>query len=226
MTSRVCRALVPSLLLLLGGCAAMNKEECASANWYDIGMEHGVSGFSRDKFQDLAEACEKHALPADTERFSAGYAAGLEKHCTPYGGLVLGESGRPYQRVCSMAQELHFLPPYEEARRFALAKRGWDNARRDLDSARSDLKGLQRDIERERKAVRKMASAEERNKALESLNEKLEEHNALLAEIPGLQSEVLSARMAFKLVEQDYLPYREAFMAEHFPKGAESSASD
>jgi hypothetical protein len=208
------------LLIVLTGCAAMNKEECASADWYGIGMEHGVSGYTREEYGKLAQACEKHALPADEAQFSAGYAAGLEKHCTPYGGLRLGESGRPYQRVCTLAQELHFLPPYERARAFALAKRAWTDASRELDSAKSKLRQLEREIERERRSVEKIRDPQERNKAMDSLNDKIDEHNDVLADVPGLQNEVLSARMDFKLVEQDYLPYREAFMAEHFPKGS------
>ena len=71
---------VSSLLvgLLLSGCATLDKDECAAADWYAIGLEDGARGRAVERLGDHRRACAKHKVVPDPARYVAGRNEGLK----------------------------------------------------------------------------------------------------------------------------------------------------
>ena len=66
------------LLLLVSGCASLDKDECLHANWYAIGLEDGARGRSVERLGDHRRACAKHNVAPSAERYVAGRNEGLK----------------------------------------------------------------------------------------------------------------------------------------------------
>ena len=47
-----------TLLLLLGGCASLDKAECVNADWYTIGLEDGARGREVERLEALSREAE------------------------------------------------------------------------------------------------------------------------------------------------------------------------
>jgi hypothetical protein len=106
---RAC-ALVSSIVL--AGCASMEPRLCASVDWYAAGVENALAGRPIDEPTRRTEGCETRRLAADTERYAAGYAAGLQEYCTLEGGLRAARTGGVYRNVCAADDESDFLTGY------------------------------------------------------------------------------------------------------------------
>jgi hypothetical protein len=107
------RVLIAALVLgTASGCASTAVQQCANADWYNVGLEDGRAGQAAEQFVQRWETCTAHGVRVDRERYAAGRAAGLQDYCTVTGGIEAGRSGRLYQNVCSEASEEEFLSGY------------------------------------------------------------------------------------------------------------------
>ena len=93
----------------LQGCATMDKEECLTADWRQIGFEDGLKGYAPDRVAQHRKACAEHGITPDVPAYTQGRVTGLAQYCTPAKGFSLGHSGHPYSDVCSL------LPDQETA---------------------------------------------------------------------------------------------------------------
>ena len=59
------------VLLLVAGCATLDKDECRSADWYAIGLEDGARGRAIERLGDHRRACAKHNVAPNAERYVA-----------------------------------------------------------------------------------------------------------------------------------------------------------
>ena len=100
MRSRLFIAPLALALMVAGGCASMNEDQCTYADWYTVGMEDGTRGYSMSRLGAHRKACAKHAVTPDLERYSAGRDQGLQSFCTPANGVARGKSGAGYTDVC------------------------------------------------------------------------------------------------------------------------------
>ena len=98
--------------ILLGGCASMSAEECASGNWTAIGYEDGSRGYTSEQFGKHRKACAKHDITADFAAYQEGRKQGLVEFCQPSRGFNLGANGGHYQGVCAVDLEADFLDAY------------------------------------------------------------------------------------------------------------------
>jgi hypothetical protein len=106
---------VPATLALaavLNGCASVQQEACAPADWYAVGLADGQAGEPGDRLVTRVEACKARGVAFDRERYDAGRTEGLLEYCTVTGGIDAGRRGRPYRDVCSEASEEDFLSGY------------------------------------------------------------------------------------------------------------------
>lgn len=100
-------------VLLLSGCATLNKDECLNADWRTIGLEDGARGELSSRIGRHREACAKHGVKPDLTAYQQGHAQGVKQFCTASVGFSRGRSGWTYNGVCPANLESDFLKAYE-----------------------------------------------------------------------------------------------------------------
>ncbi|MBB3167188.1 DUF2799 domain-containing protein [Simiduia aestuariiviva] len=119
------------LILLISGCATMNKEECQLADWQAVGYKHGAQGQSATSFNQYQADCADHNIKADFGAFKRGHQAGLDEYCSYETGLRLGSSGSNYNGQCSSRRYEDFASGYQEGvSRYCTYESGYDSAMR------------------------------------------------------------------------------------------------
>ncbi|WDP86218.1 MAG: DUF2799 domain-containing protein [Desulfobacter sp.] len=100
----------------LMGCATMKKEECLTANWYEIGYEDGIKGYEPGRISDHRKACAEYGVGPDFTLYQQGRKNGLVEFCTPNKGFVLGRKGRAFKDICPEALKPGFIQGYRQGR--------------------------------------------------------------------------------------------------------------
>jgi hypothetical protein len=130
---------VLAALAALPGCASLSKDECLSANWYDIGIRDGANGRGEEYVAHHAAACSKLGVEPDRERWLDGRDRGLERYCTARNGFRVGEYGGSYNGVCFAIDEHQFLRGYDAGRRVYDSKSRLDRIVSEIQSTRQAL---------------------------------------------------------------------------------------
>jgi hypothetical protein len=66
---------VPLLLLVLAGCAGLERASCQQASWYDLGFRDAIFGLQRQ--DDLyTRQCEAQGVKVDAARYVQGWVEG------------------------------------------------------------------------------------------------------------------------------------------------------
>lgn len=94
-----CWILLGPALLLLSSCAALSPEECATADWYGLGVKDGSRGRA-DRAADYFESCSKAKIAVDVGRYRSGRAEGLQSYCQLDNAIREGLAGSSYGGVC------------------------------------------------------------------------------------------------------------------------------
>jgi len=102
--------------LVLSGCATLNKNECLTADWYQIGYEDGARGFPDTRIGAHREACAKHGISPDFRSYQDGHEEGVIRFCTPQNGFSQGKNGYQYAGICPPGLEGRFLDGYDAGR--------------------------------------------------------------------------------------------------------------
>ena len=101
-----------SLVMLLAGCATMNKEECEVADWRAVGYQHGAKGQSATAFETYQKDCSKHQIKADFSAFKQGHQQGIDEYCIYERGMELGRAGANYNNQCPSSRYERFEDGY------------------------------------------------------------------------------------------------------------------
>ncbi|MDD5100395.1 MAG: DUF2799 domain-containing protein [Syntrophales bacterium] len=101
-------------LLILAGCATLNKEECLSGDWHGLGMRDGVNGEPAVRIEKHRKACAEYGVQPDERRYLDGRIEGLRKYCQIDNAFRTGLDGKRYQGVCPPAIDSLFWR-YNEA---------------------------------------------------------------------------------------------------------------
>ena len=110
------RAALFAAMLLLAGCASMDKSECLNADWYAVGLEDGARGHSVERLGAHRRACAEHNVAPDGEGYAAGHREGLKSFCTYERGYALGRAGKTASTTCPPALRDAFLAGYGRGR--------------------------------------------------------------------------------------------------------------
>ena len=105
--------LIPGILVL-AGCASLNKNQCLNADWYAVGLEDGALGRPLERLGDHRRACADYNVAPQTERYLAGRNEGLKTFCNYERGYSNGRAGYAYVPVC--AAESGFSAGYQRGR--------------------------------------------------------------------------------------------------------------
>ena len=93
--------------MILAGCATLNKEECLSGNWRELGMKDGVNGEPANRIKEHRKACAEHGIQLDEKLYMAGHAEGLREYCQIDNAFRSGLNGQRYNSVCPL--DIHSL---------------------------------------------------------------------------------------------------------------------
>jgi len=127
-------------LLLLAGCASMDKDECRTADWRAVGLEDGVKGRALDHLGEHRKACAKHGVTPDTDRYIAGRTEGLATYCTPDNGYRVGRTGETYRGVCPELSIPAIVAAYNRGRELHALHSRQSAVEREIASIKESLK--------------------------------------------------------------------------------------
>lgn len=189
------------LLLSLGACSNISEEECASGDWYSIGVNDGKSGLDHKKFSSYQKECAGHGFTADYGRYQQGYQQGLIFYCDFSHGEEHGRAGKDYNTVCTGPREQDFRAGYQRGIR-------WYQARHTMDSIGHDIDRLNRQISQNREhiyALNQQIAQEQNPNTRASLlyrtDQLRSELEQLSAQVGRLQVQFAQAEHAFAEVE-------------------------
>ncbi len=148
---------------LLAGCATISEDQCAKVDWYDLGVNDGLSGHPVDRLLRHREACAGVKVVPDEKRYLQGRPVGLAEYCRLDNAQREGLAGRPYADVCDAAFKRTYQAAYEVSSLKRRIKNNLDevsrkeNELRDQkisDSKRNQLRSEIRDLDRRRESLR------------------------------------------------------------------------
>ncbi|MGD8618172.1 MAG: DUF2799 domain-containing protein [Gammaproteobacteria bacterium] len=139
------RAAVMVLLLLIQGCASLNKEECMAADWRLIGYQDGVAGKSSSAVGTYRKDCAEYAVVPDLDAYQAGRTEGLLEYCKADKGYHLGKSGRGFPMVCPPHLEADFRAAYNQGREIYLARSAVNQTHARIHECQDSLQQLEED---------------------------------------------------------------------------------
>ena len=180
-----------AVLILLQGCATLDKDECQLADWRLIGYQDGVAGKSAVVVGEYREDCAKHAVVPDLDAYRAGRQEGLQQYCTASNGYRLGNAGRGFAAVCPTALEDDFREAYSAGRKLYLARSAVSKAHSRIEQQKQTLTNLEDD--RAQKLAALIADdlkADQRVMIVYELNELQQEMNSVEDEIIDLEHDL------------------------------------
>jgi hypothetical protein len=142
---RILPGLVMAAIMLLQGCATLNREECMVADWRLIGYQDGVAGKSASAVGSYRKDCAEHAVVPDLDAYQAGRIEGLQEYCKVDNGYQLGRAGKGYATVCPADLEPGFRLAYNEGREIYIARSVVKRTRARIKTLQADLTHIDED---------------------------------------------------------------------------------
>jgi hypothetical protein len=136
--TRCCR-LLALVTAVLGGCAAMNQQECRVSDWHTVGFEDGAKGTNVTRMADYRKACAKYGVSPDLDSYRGGYALGLQTYCQESNGFRIGSGGGRYEGICPTELEGRYLQGYRPGRQLFELRAGVNDAGGQLTARRNAL---------------------------------------------------------------------------------------
>lgn len=153
--------------VLAAGCATLDKDECAHANWYAIGLEDGAKGRALERLGEHRRACAEHGVAPQAEAYVAGRAEGLKSFCTHARGYALGRAGQAYSGACPERQAGAFLAGYHRGRELHDLERQLQGVQEQMRRAKGALKDGIRDPRERAREVERLESLTRQSGELE-----------------------------------------------------------
>lgn len=178
------------LLLAVSGCASLSPEQCAHADWRQIGYADGVQGISGAQINEHARACAPQGIRPNLDLYLAGRTQGLVSYCQAGNGFNLGRRGVTINSGdCPENLKWNFLDQYKQGSQIYTIES-------ELESRRNQLREHQNNIHTNEKQIgeikaelrRKDLSNDRRNALLDELNRRIDRkedliHDALEREV-------------------------------------------
>lgn len=133
----------------LASCETMSAEECAGADWSQLGYRD-ADGNGQDRFADRAESCGEKGYNADPTAYRSGWAEGIRSFCQPYRAFSFARNGGSFNGSCPGDLDHEFRYAFADGRRVYDLQQDINNARSEisrLEERRHDIDGHLRDAE-------------------------------------------------------------------------------
>lgn len=108
--------LVGLMIGVLSGCAAMDQDQCAVADWYEVGRTQGEQGRDSQSYKNYIEACSEFAIDVDTNAYQVGWEDGIDLYCARDNGFDEGVKGNAYSNTCPTSLHDGFFSAYQLGR--------------------------------------------------------------------------------------------------------------
>ena len=177
-----------AVLVMLQGCATLDKDECLLADWRLIGYQDGVAGKSAAVVGEYREDCARHAVVPDLDAYRDGREEGLQQYCKADNGYRLGNTGRGLPAICPTALEGDFRDAYNVGRELYQARSAVNKTRSRIISQKQALSNLEKS--RAQKLAALIADglkADQRVMILYDINELQQEMDSIEDEIITLE---------------------------------------
>ena len=179
------------VLVLLQGCATLDKDECMLADWRLIGYQDGVAGKSATVVGEYREDCAKHAVVPDLDAYRAGREEGLQQYCKADNGYRLGNNGRGLPAICPTALADDFRDAYHAGRELYLARSVVNKTHSRINNQTQTLSNLEKSrAEKLAALIADGLKADQRVMILYDINELQQEIESIEDEIVVLELEL------------------------------------
>lgn len=183
--------MLAALILLLQGCATLDKDECKLADWRLIGYQDGVAGKSAARVGEYREDCAKHDVVPDLDAYRAGREEGLQQYCLASNGYHLGNAGHGFAAVCPVALEADFREAYNAGRKLYLARSAVNKTHSTIKQRKQTLTTLEDDRAQKLSAlIADGLKADQRVMIIYELNELQQEMDSIEDEIVDLEHDL------------------------------------
>jgi hypothetical protein len=148
---------------VLAGCGTIPEQECASVDWYEVGLKDGRAGYPPDRVAQHRDACKGVNVEPDELKYLQGRKVGINEYCQPANAFRDGLAGNEYRGPCDAT----FARNHDAALRVATLRRAIERNRGDIswreseirsdktsDSRRAELRSQVRELDRDREAMR------------------------------------------------------------------------
>ena len=180
-----------AILVLLQGCATLDKDECMLADWRLIGYQDGVAGKSATVVGEYREDCAKHAVVPDLDAYRAGREEGLQQYCKADNGYRLGNTGRGLPAICPVALEDDFRDAYRAGRELYQARSAVNKTHSRINNHKQTLSNLEKSrAEKLAALIADGLKADQRVMILYDINEVQQEIESIEDEIVDLELEL------------------------------------
>ncbi|WP_209316079.1 MULTISPECIES: DUF2799 domain-containing protein [unclassified Brevundimonas] len=103
--------LAAGAMLLMGGCASMNEDQCRAGDWGGQGYRDGERGFPMERLDAHAKACSKYGIAPEPAPYRSAREDGLRGYCRFERGFDAGRRGENYHGVCRLKRSSPSCPP-------------------------------------------------------------------------------------------------------------------
>lgn len=125
--------IAPLVVVTVTGCAVMSKDDCAKADWRQLGLSDASAGMGKGRLQDRQKACAKHGVSPDEATYGIGYAEGQKVYCTASRGKAVGKAGDKVPEVCDGLNDAEFQNGYQSGlQTFCTPNGGYERGRKGL----------------------------------------------------------------------------------------------
>jgi hypothetical protein len=146
---------------VLAGCGTIPEQECASVDWYELGLKDGRAGYPPERVAQHRDACKGVKVEPDELAYLQGRKVGINEYCQPANAFRDGLAGNEYRGQCDAT----FARNHAAALRVATLRRAIERNRGDIswreseirsdktsDSRRAELRSQVRELDRDRGA--------------------------------------------------------------------------
>lgn len=187
-----------ALLLTLGGCASLSKQECLNADWYTIGLEDGSRGRALGNIGNHRKACARVDVSPDLAEYQAGHQEGLRGYCTPHQGYRLGQSGGQLPSHCPGDLQRPFQDAYQAGRELRQVQTRLANVNSQIQGYFAELRSTEEQItDLEEAIVGDQSSPAERREHLAQIRK-------LRESLPLIRDDIDQAELTLGQMETEY----------------------
>lgn len=162
----IAAAVAATGVALLAGCTTMTKDQCLAGAWGEKGYQDGRSGYRTSRMNDHAQACAKFGIEANPSAYMSAREDGLRTYCTWESGFRQGRQGNSYGGVCSPAEEVGFLPAYQDGRQIYAAEQAVASIESALNSAVSRIRDREDKLEAKQRELRQSGLTDEQRQRI------------------------------------------------------------
>ena len=91
---------IGSFFLLTACSSHFSEQQCASSNWYSVGVSDAWAGKDISQLQSYQEQCADYGLTPNQSEWKKGYLSALHKQCSADKALALVANQQSYTGPC------------------------------------------------------------------------------------------------------------------------------